>query len=222
MVGYKLFKRKNGKLFPLYVDANEEIVMNEWIKAKEGERRDDGKVKSKLGGLCYRPGFHITEIPFADHIGTKQADGTLAQAKDTVWCEVEISDDVDYTEQVRQYKKNGDINYVKSYMTELPVDGYYWFQTNANAKARWLIAGAIKVNRVLDYAEITKLCRAKGFEPQKLAQRGEMIMEKWKKEYLNIARDLRYSEKCREKIKAAKTEFEAERALTNARQTEGR
>lgn len=168
MVAYKLFKTKNGKLYPLYIDTTTETRMNEWLLAKEGERKENGKVKSKLGDLCYRPGWHVTEIPLANHIGTKQDDGTLAQAKDTVWCEVEISSDIDYTDQVKQYKKNGEVNHVKSYMTELPTNGYYWFTTNPNAKAKWLIAGAIKVNRILDYDEITKLCREKGLEPQRM------------------------------------------------------
>lgn len=63
-IGYKLFrvsKKYPGKLFPLYVNANTNIPIGEWISAEPGERLENGKVKSKLGPLRYRPGFHIME-----------------------------------------------------------------------------------------------------------------------------------------------------------------
>ena len=67
-IGYKLFRiKKNepGKLYPLYVFAEKEIPMNVWINAEEGPKNDNGKVKSKLGDLAYRPGWHINDkIPY--------------------------------------------------------------------------------------------------------------------------------------------------------------
>lgn len=171
MKAYKLFKTKNNKLYPLYIYANEEIPMNSWINAKVGIISADGKhVKSKgLGDLALRPGFHLTEFPLADHIGKRQADGTLSQARDTVWCEVEFSDDIDYTNQVKVLKKDGNINHTKSCMKEIPTNGYYWFQTSPNATCRWLIAGAIKVNRMLSNEEVAQICTNNGLIAQKLA-----------------------------------------------------
>ena len=46
--GYKLFrilKSQPGKLFPLYVYATEEIPIGEWLKAKEGQKTENGKTK---------------------------------------------------------------------------------------------------------------------------------------------------------------------------------
>ena len=36
-IGYKLFRTKNGKLYPLYVLANKETPVGEWIEAECGE-----------------------------------------------------------------------------------------------------------------------------------------------------------------------------------------
>lgn len=51
-IGYKLFrvsKKYPGKLFPLYVNANTNIPIGEWISAEPGERLENGKVKANLG-----------------------------------------------------------------------------------------------------------------------------------------------------------------------------
>ena len=70
---YKMFRvdpKQPGKLFPLFVDANTPVPMNEWVEAKEGEM-SNGKVKSKIGPLAYRPGWHAGDLPLATHIGDK-------------------------------------------------------------------------------------------------------------------------------------------------------
>ena len=90
MKTYKLFRMKNGGLYPLYVFANEEMPIGEWLYAKVGEKADETHVKSRLGALSLRPGYHSTETPFTDWIGERQADGTLAQKKETVWCGCEV------------------------------------------------------------------------------------------------------------------------------------
>ena len=172
MKAYKLFKVKNGKLYPLYIYANEEIPMGVWLDAKVGEISKDGKhVKSKLGDLALRPGWHSCSCPQASHIGKRQPDGTLAQAKDTVWCEIDISDEIDYTSLARQNgtNKDGKVVAVKACLKEIPVDGYYTFQTNPLAKAVWYISGSMRINRILTNEEVVDLCIAAGLEPQKIA-----------------------------------------------------
>ena len=70
---YKMFRvhpKHPGKLFPLFVDADTPVEMGKWIDAKEGEMRN-GKVKSKIGDLAYRPGWHAGDLPIATHIGDK-------------------------------------------------------------------------------------------------------------------------------------------------------
>ena len=95
MKTYKLFRVKGTKLYPLYVNAKEEIPFYKWIQSKPGELVDDTHVKaSGCGGkLALRSGYHSTTIPFTDWIGEKQDDGTLAQRKDCVWCECEVKGD---------------------------------------------------------------------------------------------------------------------------------
>ena len=89
LLTYKLFRVKKGRLFPLFVETHREMELGKWIDAGIGEKVDDKHVKSRLGPLSLRPGFHSTEVPFTDWIGKRQGDG-LVQRKDTVWCECEV------------------------------------------------------------------------------------------------------------------------------------
>jgi len=168
---YKLFKIKNGKLYPLYILTGKEVPMNIWINAESGELLDNGKVKSKLGQLCYRPGWHLADIPYAAHIGTRDKYGNLLMKSDTVWCEVEYSDSIDYQLLANKNgtNKEGRVIPVKSYLKEIPKDGFYRYKTNPMMFEDWIIAGAIKVLRVLSNEEIDNICRENGIEPQKRA-----------------------------------------------------
>lgn len=171
-IGYKLFKVKAsqpGKLFPLYVYANEETPMNEWVDAKLGEVASDGKhVKSKLGELALRGGLHLNEnVPHVTHIGRKDENGNIAYLfENQVWCEVEYSNNVDYQPLVNENGRNkqGKIIPKNACMREIPVDGFYRYKTNANQSEPWIIAGSIKINRVLSDAEVYDICKAKGYE----------------------------------------------------------
>lgn len=171
MKAYKLFRVKNGSLYPLYIYANESLPIGVWINAKVGAISKDGKhVKSKLGDLALRPGFHSTSIPLADHIGKRIEDGSLVKAKDTVWCEVEISDEIDYNEQARQngINKNGKFVAAQACLKTLPINGWYAFRTNTMAKVDWYISGAMKITRILTSNEVSDLCKAAGLESQPL------------------------------------------------------
>lgn len=162
---YKLFKCKKGKLFPLYINI-EEVPLNVELPASTGILKKNGKVKSKLGDLAYRPGWHCCEYPLADHIGTRQPNGELYQSKDTVWCEVEISDKIDYTEIAKG------VSNIKreQYLKYIPKDGFYWYQTNPNAKVRWLICGSIKVTKILTSEEVKIICNLNGIDAQPVSQ----------------------------------------------------
>ena len=68
---YKLFRvhpKHPGKLFPLFVDPNVPVTMDKWLAAQPGEMSGK-KVKSKIGPLAYRPGWHGGDLPIATHIG---------------------------------------------------------------------------------------------------------------------------------------------------------
>ena len=165
--GYKMFRVKDGKLFPLYVLADKETVIGEWLPAEIGPMQD-GKVKSKLGKLAFRPGWHIAEIPNSPWIGKKDADGTLIRRKDHVWCEVEYQTDVCYSTEARENGwKNGKWAVQRAYLKHIPVGGYYKFRTNTNGDP-WVISGEMKVNRILSNDEVKEICLEHGIEPQRV------------------------------------------------------
>ena len=162
MLMYKQFRMdKSGKLHPLFVNSTEEIPVGEWLTAKEGERTETGKVKSKLGPLAYRPGWHLSEAPYAPHIGIKENGIVKYMKPDTVWAECEVYDKEDWTSIAKIHglnRKTGNYNRQKSCLPYIPTNGYYWYTTNPNAFGRWLIAHKIKVLKVLTDAEVEDIC----------------------------------------------------------------
>lgn len=165
IVCYKLFRKDaNGNLHPLYIGAKDVVPIGRALTAVVGPIATDGKhVRSKLGNLALRPGWHCCELPYAGHIGKKQPNGELYQDPDTVWCEVEVLGN-DITEQVHEFAPN------HKWLTVVP-NGYYWCQTNSRAKVRWLIARQIKVCRELTQTQVDLMCRLCGIEPQPVADK---------------------------------------------------
>ncbi|MBV5344966.1 MAG: hypothetical protein JZU63_05250, partial [Rhodoferax sp.] len=130
---FKLFATKPsqpGSLFPLFVGANDAVPQGIWLDAIEGKSAGTTKtgrpqVKSKLGPLAFRPGWHAGDMPLATHIGIKNAEGKVfARRANEVWAEVEMAQDVDYQEQANQSKTKD--------LREMPVDGASRFKTNPN------------------------------------------------------------------------------------------
>ena len=156
MKTYKLFRIKKGKLFPLYVEANREMEVGKWLRAESGEKADETHVKSKLGALSLRPGFHSTHIPFTDWIGKKMPDGTLAQRPDTVWCECEVKGD-----EIECKDRYG--------FRELQRDKWYYFRTNSKQKDPWIISDWLKINKILSRNEVFQICKANGIVAQVMA-----------------------------------------------------
>ena len=176
---YKMFrvnKSKPGKLFPLFVNANDEVLMNTWLDAEVGELTKDGKVKSKIGNLAYRPGWHMGDLPIATHIGDKynfekgEVDKSLkkptARSANHVWAEVEVAADVDWQKEANsraKKTKDGRIIPRTAHITDrLPEDGYYRYKTNPNMTGEWLIGGSIKVTKVLTDQEVIDINNAAG------------------------------------------------------------
>lgn len=156
MITYKLFRIKNNKLYPLYVEANREMEVGKWLKAECGKRVDETHVKaSGCGGkLSLRPGFHSTTIPFTDWIGKKMPNGKLAQRPDTVWCECEVKGN-----QIECTSRNG--------FRELQ-NGWYYFKTNSKQKDPWIISDKIKINRIINNQEVIEICKRNGIKAQPL------------------------------------------------------
>lgn len=175
VTAYKLFRvnpKHPGKLFPLFVDADKPVPFGEWVDATAGafDPKDPQRVKSKLGPLAYRPGWHAGRVPVATHIGLKNAKEDKAPSyrnPDYVWAEVTMPNDVDWqAEAERRAKRDkaGKIIPLTAHITDrVPAGGYYSYKTNSNMTGEWMIGGAMKVNRVLTDAEVEKVNAAAGF-----------------------------------------------------------
>ena len=155
MKTYKLFRMREGRLYPLFVETGREIKMGRWLKAGVGELVDPMHVKSKLGPLALRPGFHSTEVPFVDWIGKRQGN-VLVQKRDTVWCECEV-------DGIQEYP-------AERYGKRTPPEDWYYFRTKPNQPFPWVISNLIKIKRVLAHAEVEAVCREHGVVAQKLEE----------------------------------------------------
>ena len=180
--GYKLFtKDSKGNLHPLYVGAEEKLPVNVWMQAKPGELTKNGKVKSKLGELAYRGGWHLNEeAPYVQHIYGKKYSETGAeiekntgrkfdriQKPGTVWCLVEYETTVDCQPEANERGRNKDGKIIAK-NAQLPMvhaHGYYRYKTNPNMFGTWIIAGNMRIVRELTYAEVVEKCAEYGLQP---------------------------------------------------------
>ena len=175
-IAYKLVRLKlsdPGKPYPLYVLTENPIPFGVWVSAQEGKRLENGKVKARTGskgGLSYRPGWHLSDIPLATHIGkTNKNDNSRSihwMHEDEVWCECRYSSDINYqAEADSRGWENGKFSTVRAQLDHIPENGYYRYKTNPSMLGKWIIAGKIMVVRILSDDEVAKICRSKGYEP---------------------------------------------------------
>ena len=163
---YKLFRvGKDKKLYPLFVNADQPVRIGEWQVAEMGQNNPKtGKVKSKIGDLAYRAGWHASDLPMALHIGAK-SDPKLKKPDlrrpDQVWAEVELADDFDWSEVAKEraeYNRDGTIKARTAHIVDqVPYNGHYRYKTNPNMQGEWLISGQMKVNRVLSPTEVKNI-----------------------------------------------------------------
>ena len=170
MIGYKMFRvSKNypGKLYPLFVLADQETKIGPWLPAQCGERTPDGKVKSRLGPLAFRPGWHLADLPLATHIGVMEDGKIKYQRPDLVWCLCEFSDRISYQEEANRNGMNdkGVLVPKKAYLQHIPVDGYYRYKTSPLMFRNWVIAGSIRILRVLTDQEVDLILMEEGLSP---------------------------------------------------------
>lgn len=136
IIAYKLFrtlKGRPGEIFPLFIGKSIPTPIGEWVSAEF----------IPTPGFSYRPGWHVGRTPQADHLMKK--DGTLPS--DRVWAEVEIPADKDW-------QKEADKQPTKDIQGHVPEGGYYRFKRPSNQGGEWLIAGSMKVNRILSEREV--------------------------------------------------------------------
>ena len=168
--GFKLFrilKSRPGEIFPLYVNADQSVPFNKWLDASCGPMTEDGKVRSRLGNLKYRPGWHINDlVPYVSHIGIKENGKITYMREDCVWCEVEYKDDVDYCLEAKNNGyRNGKFSYKDACLDKIPVNGFYRYKTSPTMTGEWIIAGNMRVVRVLTDEEVKVICNGSGIEP---------------------------------------------------------
>jgi hypothetical protein len=170
---YKLFRtdpRKPNQIFPLFVDANKPVPMGQWVSAEAGPPgKNPTKVKSKLGDLAYRPGWHAGDLPIATHIGGKSKKSLKApdyRPDNHVWAEIEMPDDVDWQSIANsraRMTKAGKPDLKTAHITDqVPHGGHYRYKTNPNMTGNWLIGGEMKVNRILGDDEVKAINDAHG------------------------------------------------------------
>jgi len=169
ITAYKLFRIKpncKGQLFPLFVNANKAVPVGEWIDAEMGEAvKGGGKVKSKIGPLAFRAGWHSGDVPVATHIGDKSHKNKKlapdSRPVDQVWAEVEVPADVDWQTEANKRAtigKNGKMVARTAHITDqIPFGGHYKYKTNSNMLGSWVISGSMKVLRVLSDEEVASI-----------------------------------------------------------------
>lgn len=176
VTAYKLFRTnpdKPGELFPLFVNADKGVPVGKWIPAEVGPITEKGQVKSKIGDLAYRPGWHAGDNAAATHIGGKSTPDLKKpdyRPADQVWAEVQLPADVDWqtvansrASIVKSGPNKGQINAKEAHITDqLPEGGHYRYKTNPNMQGEWLIGGEMKVNRTLDADELAKVHKETG------------------------------------------------------------
>lgn len=150
MKAYKLFrtlKTKPGQIFPLFIGKTKATPVNQWIDAE--------MIPTK--GFAIRPGWHAGVLPIAPHLRSKNNKRQTGR----VWCEIKVSDSIDY-QPIADTSKTRDIR------GSLPSDGYYRFKTNKMQGGAWIIAGSIKVVKVLNDADIVGILMASGVEQSEI------------------------------------------------------
>lgn len=167
---YKLFRVRDGILYPLFVNATKPVETGKWLPAEIGPQDKAGKVKSRLGGLAFRPGWHSGNLPIATHIGGKSRKGLNApdyRPANQVWAEVEIIDCIDWQSKANanaKINKAGKPIARTAQLSVIPNFGYYRYKTNPNMTGVWFISGELKVNRILTDNEVQTINSAHGVQ----------------------------------------------------------
>ena len=179
---YKLFRTKANDpdtLYPLFVNADKPVLKDEWIPAEAGApaSQNSDKVKSLLGPLAYRPGWHAGDVPVATHIG-KGGKPPVYRPSEHTWAEVEFPDDIDWQTLAneRGMNKKGVIVPKFSHITDqLPEGGFYRYKTSPNMTGQWLIGGSMKLGKHLSDDEVKAINEASGLGVEDLPRFHEYL-----------------------------------------------
>jgi hypothetical protein len=181
---YKLFRFKDKDPevdYPLFVNANKPIPRDVWVPAEAGafstKPGTEDKVKSGIGPLAYRPGWHAGDLPIATHIG-KGGKPPVYRPYDHRWSEVEFPDDVDWQSiaNERGINKKGKLIAQEAHITDqIPFGGYYRYKTSPNMTGEWLISGDMKLGTHLTDDEVKAINQASGLGVEDLPRFNEYL-----------------------------------------------
>lgn len=212
---YKVFfLGKDGKLYPPVIanDGAKDTPIGVWLPASSpniiGYTLKDHRPKVQSGGkgtrgkglgpLAFRPGWHMGEIPYAEQFLKRGTiNGKRVWPEGLVWVECEYSNDVDYNEEAMSYgySKNGHFRRSYAGLPKIPKGGSYKYRTNPNPNTvPWVIAGAMKVDKVLSYEEVNHILEQNGVEPPivmsdveyKKALKSQQLQDEEIEEVINI------------------------------------
>ena len=188
-IAYKVFKVRNGKLYPPMVanSGNKNTPVGVWLEAEEGEfaglsKTGRPQVKSGSSTLAYRPGWHLGDVPRAPQFDRRNKEtGEMEFPKNFVWAECTYVMDVDYQSEADEQgymrtkmKDDGSVETSRSDkyqhslagLKKLPKDGYYKYRTNPRPDTvPWVITGAIRVDKLLDDYQVNEILKSKGIAP---------------------------------------------------------
>ena len=78
---------------------------------------------------------------------------------------MEYNDTVSYCEEAHDAGwRGGKWSATRAQLDYIPKGGYYKYKTNPNMDGAWVIAGEMKVNRILDDDEVIEICKRNGYE----------------------------------------------------------
>tara|TARA_X000001382_G_scaffold24608_1_gene15309 strand:- start:1680 stop:9830 length:8151 start_codon:yes stop_codon:yes gene_type:complete len=164
---YKLVRvNEDGKLYPLFANANTPFEEGEWMSAGIGKRKTiKGKEKvvgkGMSSGLAPRAGFHTADVLIASQIGGKAKPSDTKpnyRVSDTIWVEVEVGNDVDWQAEANKRGKGR-----KAEITETtPQGGHYKYKTNPNMTGEWLVSGEMKITKRLTKLERKEIAEKTG------------------------------------------------------------
>lgn len=173
---YKCFYLKDGKLYPPMVSNpnGEETPVGKWLDASIGNfagNSKTGRPQVECGGpdthtgkgrLALRPGWHMGTLPIANQFNVTNPKNGKKEffPSELVWAEVEYSMDKDYQNEAMKegMTENGNFRHSYAGLKSVPEKGFYRYRTNPDPNTEeWIIAGQIKVKRILSNDEVDRI-----------------------------------------------------------------
>lgn len=159
--GYKLFEQdtRTGKIYPLFIGTKKETEVGKWLIAEDIPTKN----------FARRPGWHIgSSVPDATWLkgynpespqgvyNSKRGRNNKNNPWRRVWAEVSYPMDHDWNDDLKEMGVNQ--------LTHIPKDGYYLFR---EASGLWVIAGGIRIDRLLTEDDRQQIFKEAGYDEQK-------------------------------------------------------